>query len=204
MKFILNSIFLSFVMLSCSSSDDSNKDTNSPYPITLEFSGIASNDYTMYKNGVDRPATAEEIESFHTDSSIAFNEDEVATDDKSVFFKFISDNLLETSFSDGDVVTVNYVFDDSFLYAVTPDGEKFLLAQGTKEKLFYRYYAYKYLTGDSSGAGSDSFEDEDNHSDFPATFDTLKDLTEVNSIQEIQGENFLLIQNIASSFEKQD
>ncbi|MEO8933043.1 MAG: hypothetical protein ABI295_01950 [Xanthomarina sp.] len=208
MKSIIKVLLLSFVLLSfsCSSSDDSPSQNDSQYPITLKFTGIESNDYVVYKNGAANQPTQEELDTFHNEFSSALNPDEIVEIDKDVYFKFLSDTELESVFGDDNELTiVPYVFEDSFLYAVDADGNKYLLGQGTKEKLVYRYYAYSYQRDENGrSGGSDSYEDEDNKDDFPATFDLFKDLIGVNSIEEMQGEKFLIIQNLASSFEKRD
>ncbi|MBQ4819423.1 hypothetical protein [Aquimarina sp. MMG016] len=184
----------SFAILSCDSDENdivNNLDDN--YPITLNFKNF-DEEFTFYQNGALAFVTDEVLNNYNN-SRISLNRQELETEFTNDYFKFLSDTEVEVSES-GDIFKAEYVFEDGFLYLVVNNG-KFLYGQGDKTKLQYRLSALQTNTAGSSNA----YEDEDDINDFPATFENSKDFHTYNTLEDIQGDEFLLIHNLSAVYE---
>ncbi|AXT52853.1 hypothetical protein D1818_19235 [Aquimarina sp. BL5] len=193
---ILFILISSAAIVSCSSDDSDASGTT--YPITLNFANV-SEDFTFFQNGAETAITDEALNSYNSDTNISLSKEEFEVESANDYFKFLSDTEVEVS-EGGEVFTVDYVFEEGFLYLLE-DNDKFLYGQGDKTALAYRLSALVSVRENGSSGASGGYEDADDVDFFPATFENSVDFHNYSTVDEIQGDNYLLIHNLSINFQ---
>ncbi len=182
-------VISSIMIISCGSDDDAG----TVYPITLNFTSVTET-FTYYQDGAETAVTDAILTSYN-DSAVSLSTAELEAESTGDYFKFLSDTEVELS-EGGEVIRTPYVFEDGFLFLGTGQ-DRLLYGQGDMTKLEYRLSALRTNTGGSSGG----YEDEGDIEFFPATFENSVDFHNYTTIEEIQGDEFLLIHNVSLVYE---
>ena len=136
----------------------------------------------------------------YLDSDTALQVTEIADRSEGDFFNFISETRVEVS-EDDNVFEADYVFEDTYFFLINEEGERFLYGQGDFEKIENKFGAATSVTMNSMRGISSSFEDDEDIGRFPFTFENLIDWHEYDAIDEIQGDDYLLIHNVSIAYE---
>ncbi len=183
-------VISSIMIISCGSDDDA---AGTVYPITLNFTSVTET-FTYYQDGAETTVTDAILTSYN-DSAVSLSAAELVAESTGDYFKFLSDTEVELS-EGGEVIKAPYVFEDGFLYLGTGQ-DRLLYGQGDLTKLEYRLSALRTNTAGSSGG----YEDEGDIEFFPATFENSVDFHNYTNVEEIQGDEFLLIHNLSIVYE---
>ncbi|WP_010520599.1 hypothetical protein [Aquimarina agarivorans] len=197
MKSILLKLFLATSLIFITSSCDS--DDNDRFPVTLNFKQVDER-FLFFQNGAESSEVPEEVLNSFLNSRVSLKKEEFENDSKNDFFKFLSETEIEIS-EEGDIFKAKYEFVNNILILIGEDGERFVYGEGDMTKIVTRFTAGQVKGENSSGGFSSSIEDEGDLPFFPATFENSKEFHEYDAIEDIMGDESLLLQNLTLTFE---
>ncbi|MCB4800062.1 hypothetical protein [Neotamlana laminarinivorans] len=188
-------LFISCItIISCSS----DSDDNSEYPITLNYNRVEDS-FLFYQNGNETDVPTDVLD-YYYNTDVAISIENLEADYGNDYFMFLSDTELELK-ENGETFTVNYAFENGYLFLIDTDDNKYLYGKGDKTKLEYLIASGISVYENGSSAYRSSFEDEGDIDYFPATFENHKDWHNYNSIEEVQGDNYVLFHNVSIVYE---
>ncbi|WP_405296623.1 hypothetical protein [Algibacter sp. Ld11] len=200
-------LFLSIINTSCDNNDDNDKTSENQYPITVKFSHVEES-FSFFKNGEETDVPDDVLAAYYENTGIGFNKAEIEEENKDDYFQFLSDTEVIVA-QYGEIYTVDYVFEDGFLYINyidEDDGEttKLLLGKGDLNKLEYLYSSIVLKEENSRSGSASAYEDAGDIPYFPTTFENSINFHNYENITDLQGdETYLLIHNVADVYIKE-
>ncbi|WP_157366689.1 hypothetical protein [Aquimarina agarilytica] len=198
MKSILLKLFFASTLMFIASSCDSD-DNNDRFPITLNFKQVDES-FLFFQNGTESSDVPEEVLNSYINSQVSLKKEEFEIDSKNDFFKFLNETEIEIS-EEGNIFKAKYEFVNNILILIGEDGERFVYGEGDMTKIVTRFTAGQVESENSSGGFSSSIEDEDDLPFFPVTFENSKEFHDYNAVEDIMGDESLLLQNLTLTFE---